>query len=243
MADDPKQTSGAVLAKELKDLLTKNIEGNLQLLTRVSGMVRQAAGAIGATSTRPQQPSEFIARLVRLNLSYFSLLTKHGLAFADELTTVTERALGIKGDTATAPASVSGPARVEINLNARVGDTATAAFLVENSQQRTLEVSFEASPIITRQGDPIQSAAVRFDPPRLTLKPRLQATVKALIDISPEFKPGELYLLRIRLVGFEQKEVWIGINILPPVEKTSRRPVSNARGKNAKKQQRRKSRK
>src|SRR5438045_13311 len=135
-------TNDPTLAKDLKELLSKSIEGNLQLLTRVSGMVREGARVLRAGSVRPQQPAEIISRLVRLNLSYFSLLTKHGLAFADELTTITERALGINPNAGSA---VSAPPRVEINLQARVGDTATAAFLVENSQQQTVKVSFEAS--------------------------------------------------------------------------------------------------
>ena len=210
----------SVLAEDLRDILTRSIEGNLQLLSRVSGLVRDAAGAITAGNARsPQQPGELANRLVRLNLSYLSLLSKHGLAFADELTTVTERTFGLKTTATTeATRSPSTAPRVEINLNARVGDTAAGAFMVENTQQETLNVSFEASEIFSVQSEPIRSAGVRFDPPRLDLRPGLQAMVKVSIEITPEFKSGERYLFRIRLVGFEQKEVWIGLNILPPTE-------------------------
>jgi hypothetical protein len=229
MADDTNGTNDPTLAKELKDILARSIEGNLQLLTRVSGMVREGARALRASSAEPKQPGEIVNRLVRLNLSYLSLLTKHGLAFADELTTVTGRAFGLKPDAGPAAA----PPRVEINLNARVGDTATAAFLVENSQQQTLEISFEASPIVSRHGEPVRAVAVRFDPPRLILEPQVQATVRVLIDISPEFKPGELYLLRIRIAGFEQKEIWIGLNVFPPVPETAEPKVQSAEKKKA----------
>lgn len=214
MADESNGTTDPPLATELKDILARSIEGNLQLLTRVSGMVREGARALHASSAQPKQPGEIVSRLVRLNLSYLSLLTKHGLAFANELTTATERAFGLKPNAETAAASP----RVEINLHARVGETATAAFLIENNQPQTVEVSFAASQVVSRHGEPLTSAAVRFDPPRLALEPQLQATVRALIDISPEFKPGELYLLRVQIVGFEQKEIWIGLNILPPAE-------------------------
>lgn len=216
MANDTKPANDPPLAQEFKDILAQSIEGNLQLLTRVSGMVREGARAFRANSAQPKQPGEIVNRLVRLNLSYLALLTKHGLAFAGDLTTVTERALGLKPDAGAAAASP----RVEINLAARVGDTAIAAFLVENSQQQTLEVSFEASQIISRQGEPVGSVAARFDPPLLALGPGVQATVRVLIDISSEFKPGELYLLKVRVVGFEQKEIWIGLHVLPPAEKT-----------------------
>jgi hypothetical protein len=214
MADESNGTSDPPLAKELKEILARSIEGNLQLLTRVSGMVREGARALRASSAQPKQPGEVVSRLVRLNLSYLSLLTKHGLAFANELTSATERAFGLKPDAETAAASP----RVEINLHARVGETATAAFLIENNQPQTVDVSFAASQVFSRQGEPLPSATVRFDPSRLALDPHLQATVRALIDISPEFKPGELYLLRVQIVGFEQKEIWIGLNILPPAE-------------------------
>jgi hypothetical protein len=225
MANDTKPANNPPLAQEFKDILAQSIEGNLQLLTRVSGMVREGARAFRAGSAQPKQPGEIVSRLVRLNLSYLSLLTKHGLAFAGDLTTVTERALGLKPAAGTAAAPP--PPRVEINLAARVGDTATAAFLVENSQPQTLEVSFEASQIVSRQGEPVGSVAARFDPPRLALEPGVQATVRVLIDISAEFKPGELYLLKVRVVGFEQKEIWIGLHVLAPAEKT---PVPEVEG-------------
>ena len=212
MADDTKAAHDPPLAQELKDILAQSVAGNLQLLRRVSGMVREGARALRAGSAQPRQPGEIVARLVRLNLSYLSLLTKHGLAFAGDLTTVTERALGLKRDVEKAAA----PPRVEINLHARIGETATAAFLIENCQPQTVEVSFEGSQIMSRHGEPIRAATARFDPPRVALDPGLQVTVRALIDISAEFKPGELYLLRIRVVGFEQKEIWIGIHVLPP---------------------------
>jgi hypothetical protein len=224
MADETSGANEPSLAKELKDILARSIEGNLQLLTRVSGMVREGARALRANSGQPKQPGEVVTRLVRLNLSYLALLTKHGLAFADELTTVTERALGLRANVQTPAAS----SRVEINLHARVGETATAAFLVENNQPQTLEVSFEASQIVSRGGEPIGTSAVRFDPPRLALEPQAQATVRALIDLSTDFKPGELYLARIRIVGFEQKEIWIGLTVLPPAEEVPPPKIQNA---------------
>jgi hypothetical protein len=230
MPDPSQDINGPKLAADLKAVLAKNIEANLQLLTRVSGMVRETARNLGDPASKPQQPGELINRMVQLNLSYFTLLTKHGLAFADELTTITERALGIRPG-APPPAPTAAPSspgastnvpRIEINLNAHVGETATASFLVENNQEQTLKVSFEASQIISRGGRPIGSPSVWFEPSHLNIEPGMQAAVKALIDISPEFKAGEIYLLRVRLVGFQQKEVWIGIHVLPPTPKTER---------------------
>src|SRR5438445_13845922 len=84
------------LAEDLKDILSKSIEGNLQLLTRVSGMARKAADSVGANPVRPSQSGDIINRLVQLNLTYLSLLTEHGLSFADALATATERALGVE---------------------------------------------------------------------------------------------------------------------------------------------------
>ena len=226
MADDTKTAPDPPLGQELKAILAQSIEGNLQLLRRVSGIVREGSRALRAGSDRPRQPGEIVARLVRLNLSYLSLLTKHGLACAGDLTTVTERALGQKRDAEKAPASP----RVEINLQARVGETAAAAFLIENCQPQTVEVSFEGSQIISRRGQPISAATARFDPPRVALEPGSQIAVQALVDISAEFKPGELYLLCIRVVGFEQKEIWIGIDVLPPaLEATAPKAGSSKR--------------
>jgi hypothetical protein len=218
----------SVLAEELKNLLTSNIEGNLQLLTRVSNMVREASRSQGINPALPQQPSDVITRLVRLNFAYFSALTKHGLAFADELTAVTERALGISPRSAARPApaptpSAAAPARLEIKVNAQLGSTAAAAFFVENEnpQPEVLNVSFEAIDIVSADGSFIPSPRVSFEPSRLSLKPHLQETVKVLVDITPEFRPGQVYVARIKLVGLEPREVWIFINVLPASEKAS----------------------
>jgi len=229
MTDPTQGFNGPKLAEELKAVLSKNIEANLQLLTRVSGMVRETARTLGEQSKQPREPGEIVNRMVQLNLSYFALLTKHGLAFADELTNITERALGTRPGAAPTPSgapseAAAGPppttaSRVEIKLNGRPGEVAAASFLVENNQPQTLKVSFEASEIISRDGEPVRSPSVQFEPPHLAIRPGEQAAVKALIAISPEFKVGELYLLKVRLVGFEQKEVWIGIQVLPAAPK------------------------
>lgn len=213
------------LAQELREILTRSIEGNLQLLTHMSGMVRDAAESFtsgaGAARQTPQ-PDVVANRLIRLNLSYLSLLSKHGLAFANELLTVTGRTLDLKS--AGSPsngsqdtASSDGPP-VQIVVNAPVGETASAAFLIENTQGQPVEMGFEAGEVLSRQGRPVPNTAVRFDPESLHLKPRMQATVKAMIDITPDFVVGEQYFVRVRLVGFEKKEVWIGLNIMPGQE-------------------------
>jgi hypothetical protein len=234
MADQP-SSDPSILAGELREILTRSVEGNLELLTRVSNLARDAANSLGANAGRAQQqPGDVINRIVRLNLSYLSLLSKHGLAFADELTTVTERALGLKSSSAspTFAPGASPPPRVEINLNARVGETAAGAFLVENTRPEPVHIAFEASQIVDRQNAPVEGAAVRFDPAALDLKPGTQVTVKVLIKISTEFKPGELYFSRIRIAGFDEKEVLIALNILSPVPKRpeatpARRPAKN----------------
>jgi hypothetical protein len=216
--------AGSKFADELRVIVSKNIEANLQLANRISTMFWEGARMFGDRSVQPQQPRVIMNRMVQLNLSYYTLLTKHALAFGDEFATLAERALGTRPAEEVPPREVKAShvaesttsPRSEINLEARVGETAAASFLVKNNQQLPFEVSFEASEIISRRGGSIRSPVVRFEPPHLFIRPGAQSTVTALIDISPEFKAGELYLLKVRLVGFEQKEVWIGIHVFPP---------------------------
>ncbi len=212
------------LAEELKELLARNVEGNLELLGRLSSMARETAQSMNSPSNAPQQPGALVGRLVKLNLSYLSLITKHGLAFADEMATITARALGVTKPEQPRTSSASTPAappRAEVQLAARVGQTATATFLVENSRPEPLDVSFEASPMVSSHGEAIKRATVRFKPSRLRIKPGAQSTVQVSVKVSPEFKVDEVYLLRARLVGFEQKEILIALRVLPAIPGTS----------------------
>jgi hypothetical protein len=214
MSEASHQADGTTVLDDFKKLFTKNIQDNLLFLNRVSAVAREAAKGLSATSSRSQPPpaDEVAKRLVQLNLSYLSALNKHGFALLNELVSATETALGINSSPTAAPAAA--PSRVEINISARQGDRATASFLVENSYDRALGVSFQASEIVSVRGEVVKSGVVNFNPPHLTLEAKSQAVVQAGIDISNEFKSGENYVLRVRVVGFETKEIWIRINIL-----------------------------
>lgn len=227
------------LAEELKELLARNVEGNLELLGRLSSMARETAKSMNAPSNAAQQPGALVGRLVKLNLSYLSLITKHGLAFADEMATITARALGVtKPDQprASSPSTANGAPRAQVQLAARVGQTATATFLVENSRPQPLDVSFAASPVVSSHGDAIKRAKVRFKPARLRIKAGAQSTVQVSVKVSAEFKADEVYLLRVRLVGFEEKEILIALRVLPPLPGPSPAPAEAG----AKKSKRRK---
>jgi hypothetical protein len=214
------------LAEELKELLARNVEGNLELLGRLSNMARETAKSMNAPSNAAQQPGALVGRLVKLNLSYLSLITKHGLAFADEMATITARALGVANpEPRTAPSAPAAAPRAEVQLTARIGQTATATFLVENSRPEPLDVSFEASPIVSSHGEVIKRATVRFKPSRLRIKPGAQSTVQVSVKVSGEFKADETYLLRARLVGFEDKEIFIGLRVLPSIPGPSPAPA------------------
>jgi len=213
------------MAEELRGILTRSVEGNLQLLTRVSNLAREAAQSAGTNATKtPPQPTEVINRIVRLNLSYLSLLSKHGLAFADELATATEKALGLR-TTGTmsspgqkespAPGTGAGSPRAEINLNSRIGETAVAAFMVDNNtKEGAMRVTFESSGVVDRKNVAVPGAKIQFDPKSLELKAGGQAPVKALIPITREFKAGEVYVARLRVLGADEQEIWVTLNIL-----------------------------
>jgi hypothetical protein len=214
MSEASHQADGTAQLDDFKKLFTKSIQDNLLFLNRVSAVAREAVKGLSTVSSRSQSPTadEVAKRLVQLNLSYLTAINKHGFALLNELVSATETAFGINSGAAAAPAAT--PARAEINLSARQGEVAIASFLVENSYERALDVSFQASQIVSVRGEVIKSGVVSFNPPQLSLEPKSQAVVQACIDISNEFKSGENYVLRVRVVGFETKEIWIHLNIL-----------------------------
>ena len=178
----------------------------------------------------PCPDNELLASWLDLNLTYYSLLTDHGIAFLDEMISAAERTLGIKPSEKQEDQSAQAT-RIQINLTARAGEVAVAPFVIENQYPSVLEVSFQAGDFVSLNGSIISAERITFEPPGLSLQPKEQAIIKSIVTITDDFKVGETYVTTINVLGFQAKDIALLLTILPALSGKKPRASSGSKKK------------
>lgn len=203
----------AELAEQLRSLVATNVAGNVELVARLNGVLRDAAAAGPAAA--PTDAGAVLARLVEAGLASYAVLSRHTLALLHGLVGVAERAL-VPG---AGPAPVAAPAgdhRVDAHVEGPPGERVPCPFLVENQYDQAVDVSFRADPL-TAAGHPDQPASlVSFEPARLSILPGGSAVATALVDVTGDFAVGATYTTTVRLAGFEGRQVRIALTVAAP---------------------------
>lgn len=203
--------------KEFESLVTKNIRGNMQLVSRVNELVKNAGKSLGPNRKKNDgKQSALLIRILDFNLASYEILSSCTLDMLNGLVSAAEISLFGK-DTATAEAA-SPKLCGEIQVGVRQGERLKAPFVVENQHSAPLDISFEASELITSVAPSLPSSHIAFEPATLTLDPQKKAVVIALVDISKAFVVGQTYTSTIRVLGFQGKAVQLILTILPPTE-------------------------
>ncbi len=83
---------------QAKGLLSKSIQGQIQLFNRMSTLTTDATKALLAGDKTQPRPTvgEGFRRLVELNLACWSAAADHGLALANDMAAACEKALGLQ---------------------------------------------------------------------------------------------------------------------------------------------------
>jgi len=86
------------LTEDFKQLFNKTVQGNMNLSKRFSTMFASLATGFYAGRGLKSLPSvgEGLTRLAELNLSYWSAVVDHSLAFANSVASAYEKALDLK---------------------------------------------------------------------------------------------------------------------------------------------------
>lgn len=245
-----RQTDPQSVIEDLRVLLAKNVQDNVRLVKRFGGLVHEATEQIGTSTEGGGMPkgNELLTRWLDLNFAFYSLLTEHGVAFLDDLLTAAEQNLGIKPTKAEEPPApetqtqtTEPVSRMELSLNARVGEKAVAHFVIENQQSTPTEVSFQAGNFISSKGRTVSAACVSFEPAKLSLRPKEQAVVKSIVNTTSGFRVGETYVSTINVLGFLTKEIILVVTILPELDE--QKPTRKTGSKKARARSSKKSRK
>lgn len=202
---------------EFKSLAETSMRGNLQLISRVNELVKTAGKSLGPDLKKNDgTKSSPLIRILGFSLASCSVLSACTLEMLNGLVSAAEHSLF--GKYAATPEAVSPQVCGEIHVEARQGERLKAPFLVENQYSAPLDISFEASDLITSMGPALPSSHIAFEPAALVLGPRGKAVIVALIDITKAFVAGRTYTSTIRVLGFQGKEVRLVLTILPPKE-------------------------
>jgi len=210
------QTSPDEFVEHLKKLVAAQIAGSNQLLIRFSKFVQEASRTINADLKEGRPDAQaLLSRWLEFNLASYSVVTTNSLALLNGLLSAAERTLVVKP--VPAPSVAPGPPRVELRLSGRHGERASSGFTVENHRfDVPLVVTLECDNLTSGAEPPIPGSQVQFDPGRLEIPPRGQATVTVAVLVTNDFKVGETYTGTIRLLGFEAKELVLALTVLPP---------------------------
>jgi hypothetical protein len=203
------------LMDDFKNLYSKAIQGNIDLVNRLSRVASDAARefSTSAQSKTLPSPTKSLTQIAEFNLAYWSALTEHSLAFANEMAGAAGRAFGLECR------QEENKAPMAIEVTAQPGQTAVAGFHVENTFSDPLEISFEAGDLVSPRGTTLKSKSVVFTPKQVTLAPKTQSVVQIAIEVPAECKPGESYMLPVKPVGFAMKQFSIKLNIAAPTAK------------------------
>lgn len=212
-----KRTAPAFV-NEFKSLVEQNIRGNMELVSRVNGLLKNAGQCLGSRSQKGEgKQSALLMRLLDFNLASYEILSSGTLKMLNGLVSAAEAAL-LGKETAIA-GDPSPKACGEIQVEVRQGERLKTPFVVENQHNTALDISFEAGALIAADAPPLPSSNIAFEPATLTLDPQKKAIVFALIDISGVFLAGKTYTSTIRVLGFQGQEVRLTLTILPSIEK------------------------
>ena len=134
--------------KEFKSLMAKNMRGNMQLVSRVNELVKNAGKSLGPNRKKNDgKQSALLIRFLDFNLASYEILSSCTLDMLNGLVSAAEHSLFGK-DTAT-PEAASPKVCGEIHVEVRQGERLKAPFFVENQYSAPLDISFEASELIT----------------------------------------------------------------------------------------------
>lgn len=198
---------------EAKGLLTRTLEADARLLRRVSSLTTDAVrrAAADARARKFPSPTEALSRWAAWNLACWAAAADHGLAFAHEVADATERVLGLSRTEGAA-----GCGGVEIVVAACPGETAKAAFRVDNVTDTAVSGTFSAGELRSTGDAVVRSTSVVFEPAQLELAAKAQAVIQAIILVPADCVPGQSYLLPLKPVGLPLREITVRIDVGSP---------------------------
>lgn len=211
----------------------------MRLVNRFGGLIKEATDQIGDVSEGGlPKGNELLGRLLDLNLAFVTLLSDYGISFLDDLMSAAEQNLGVRPKTKESRytaqeirVSAEPVSGIELNVKARIGETAVAPFVIKHQQTVTTGVTFQASNLVSGTGHSVSSDCISFEPAALSLHPNQQAVVKVKVQPDNRFRVGESYASSITVLGFDTSQISLVVTILPALQQSKETRKTGAKKK------------
>jgi hypothetical protein len=213
------RTSPDEFLDRLRELVSKNVDGNTQLLVRFSDFLKEASGVASAGSIGKTDAEELLSKWLDFNLAIYSVVNTQGLALLNGLLTAAQTTL-LPHSTAVPKASGTVTQPIELHLSGRHGERATTSFVIENHFSQPLTITFESGMLTPPIGPTLPASVVNFEPTTLMIGPHGQGIARVAVTITADFVVGQTYKAKIRPLGFGATEFGLSLTILPPGEAT-----------------------
>jgi hypothetical protein len=196
--------------EDIKRLVTRNIEANMQLINRAAGLLRDARN-LGAEpgGLRSLDAQRLYSGWLNLSIDYYARLSDQSIQYLNAVVGLAEEALG-RGPP---PAAATRP-DAEIRVSGARGQRLVVPFQLDNATGQRSSVSLAADDLHGDRGGKVAGHAVGFEPTAFTLEPGEQRIVEARVMLDKAFEPGDTYRTTIRVAGFPGREVRLAVRVL-----------------------------
>ena len=197
----------------LRELMDRNVQANLALLSRFGGLLRSVKTSTGQAGGRSSiSLKDIAAEWANATLGYYATISDQSIRYLNSLTDSVEQALGTK------PAAAAGAAkpvvRPEIPLRVQAGERVSARFQVENPLTESMDVRFAADEFVSAGGAKVPPACISFVPASIAIEPGASRVVEIQVDAAKDFKPGETYRSTIRVAGLNGREIGVVLEVV-----------------------------
>jgi hypothetical protein len=215
----------------IQELVTRAVQEQIQTMQHYGELLqhvapddlRDAAAREQYARAAKEQAAQFARGLATLSLNYYNSLLELARASNEQFIQQVRRTSRGRRDETSHVAYQSVP----VELCAPVGQTARAAFVIENKRAQPVRVSFLVSEF-SDEGDTVSfRAPLEIEPSRLTLNPREEVVFKLRLALVPElFAAGKRYTAAIAVGGYDGME--LVLDVLPEAAKPRRKKTTAA---------------
>ena len=196
-----------MLADDIKQLIDRSVQANVDLLTRAGGVLREAARA----SKEPQRLQGKDARallgdLVKLQLDYLKTLSDSSVQYLGSVVGLAESAVAPAARVPEATAQASA-------LSGSVGQTAAFQFQIDNPNAQSVSAAIESREWLDRAGGTVPADSLVFDPAATVVEAGSARVVQGRVVVDERFRAGHVYDTVIRVSGFPGRQVALTLTV------------------------------
>ncbi len=135
------------------------------------------------------------------------LLSRHLLAFLEDLLSVSEHRLGLREQD-----RLNGQALPIMAMTAKPGDKVESMFLIQNDHPQPVNIAFNQQALVGRKTGPSEACDIIFEPGVITLPAGSNQMIRLTAHVG-EAVADDIYLARVDIEGLENKAFCLQVQV------------------------------